>query len=92
MWRAYDPRWLVEAAKKAFPNDTALHDALARCTQATGEEPVIYFTDPNNDWHIARDVRLNDTPKGDVEVDILKDGRIGGIEILMGEWRAGTFG
>lgn len=91
-WRAYDPAWLVDAAQKAFPADTALHAALRQCTKALGEEPVIYFADPSKDWHIARDVRLPDTAKGDVEVDILKDGRVGGVEFLMGEWRAGTFG
>jgi hypothetical protein len=91
-WRDYDPTWLVDAARKNFPNDQELHRALSQCTKALGEEPVVYFADPAKDWHIARDVRLNDTAKGDVEIDILKDGRVGGVEILMGEWRAGTFG
>lgn len=92
-FRPYDPSWLVEAAKKQHPAETALHAALATCTQVAGDEPVLYFVDPqSNDWHILRDVRLNDLPGGDVEIDILQDGRIGGVEFLQGEWRAGTFG
>lgn len=92
-FRPFDPAWLVEAAKKQHPKETELHAALALCTQALGEEPIIYFVDPHSpDWHVARDVRINDTPRGDVEIDILKDGRIGGIEFLKAEWRAGSFG
>ena len=92
-FRPFDPAWLVAAAKKQHPAEAKLHDALARCTQVAGEEPVLYFVDPeSSEWHVERDFRINDTPKGDVEIDILKDGRIGGIEFLQGEWRAGSFG
>jgi len=90
---SYDPAWLVEAAKKQHPAEGWLHEALAKCTRAIGEEPVIYFVDPKSpDWHVARDYRINDTPRGDVEIDVLKDGRIGGIEFLKAEWRSGSFG
>lgn len=93
VFRAYDPSWLIAAARAQHPGDAALHAALERCTQVTGEEPVLYFVDPTSaDWHVARDVRINDTPRGDVEIDLLKDGRVGGVEFLQGEWRAGTFG
>lgn len=92
-FRPYDPAWLIDSVKKQFPKEAELHKALALCTQVAGEEPVLYFVDPqSNDWHVARDFRVNDTPKGDVEIDILKDGRIGGLEFLQGEWRSGTFG
>jgi hypothetical protein len=92
-FRDYDPGWLIQAAKAQYPKDAALHAALASCTQVLGEEPVLYFVDPQStDWHVDRDIRINDTPKGDVEIDLLKDGRVGGLEFLQGEWRAGTFG
>lgn len=92
-WVPYNPAWLVEAAKKNFPAETNLHAALAACTRAKGEEPVIYFVDPtSSDWHVDRDFRINDTPRGDIEIDLLKDGRVGGVEFLQSEWRAGTFG
>ncbi len=89
----YDPAWLVDAAKNQHPAETWLHAALATCTRAIGDEPIIYFVDPQSpDWHVARDFRLNDTPRGDVEIDVLKDGRIGGVEFLKAEWRSGSFG
>ena len=91
-WKPFDPAWLVAAAMKQFPDEKSLHVALAGCIRAIGEEPIIYFVDPAKDWHVASDLRLNDTPRGDIEIDILADGRIGGIEFLNGEWRSGTFG
>lgn len=93
MWKDFDPGWLVQAAKAQHPDEVWLHQALGRCNRILGEEPVIYFVDPTStDWHVERDFRINDTPRGDVVVDILRDGRVGGLEFLQSEWRAGTFG
>lgn len=48
-WRSepYDPAWLVDAAKREFPADVWLHEALANCTQAAVESVAyIHFVDP----------------------------------------------
>ena len=87
--RPYDPSWLVRAAKKQRPNDAGLHAALERCTIALSIEPFyIGFVDarrpnrPGSRWQFSRNILLEDTEQGDVVLDILKSGEVGGVELL----------
>lgn len=62
---------------------------MARCTQCSGEsEAYVHFIDPHNanqpgaDWQFRENIILETTPYGDVVLDVLQDGRIGGVEFL----------
>jgi hypothetical protein len=88
-WVPYDSTWLVEVARRQEPDDSALNAALAKCTLGAWESPAyIYFVDPVNanrpgaEWQIDRGVAFEETPFGFVAVDILKDGRVGGVEFV----------
>jgi hypothetical protein len=88
-WRAYDPSWLVAHARRQFPEQPQLAEAFAACVRARGVGGCyVRFVDsarpnqPGSQWQFDRNVTLEDTEAGDVIVDVLKDGRIGGIELL----------
>src|SRR5512140_2846130 len=65
--RPYDPSWLVGLAQEQMPDETWLHAALARCTQASGDLPCIYFVDPRRpnmrgaEWQFDTCISLEDT-------------------------------
>jgi|SRR3972149_3356520 len=86
-WKSYDPSWLVELAKKA--KMPAVANALAKSTKsAKGCPSYIYFVDPKNcnkpgaKWQFKGCVILKSPTEGELVLDVLKDGRIGGIEFL----------
>ena len=88
-WRPYDPAWLVAHARRQWPDRPQLADAFAACTRARGAGSYqVRFVDParpnqpGSPWQFDRNEILEDTQFGDVVVDVLKDGRIGGIEML----------
>jgi hypothetical protein len=85
-WEAYDPTWLVDIAKRERATDTWLIEALARCTRAwISCKSAIYFVDvtnpnqPGSEWQFKKNILLNDKR---LVLDVLKDGRIGGVEFL----------
>lgn len=89
VWEPYDPSWLVAHARRQFPDEPALAEALAACTSARGVgSHTIHFVDdarpnqPGSAWQFDRNVTIEGTEYGDVIVDVLKDGRIGAIELL----------
>jgi hypothetical protein len=91
MENSYNPDWLVQAAKKQFPDKTWLAEALSKCTNIVIQDPQdIYFVDPENpnipgsQWQFDENIILEDTEKGDIVLDILKNGRVGAIEFLSG--------
>jgi hypothetical protein len=86
-WETYDPTWLVELARKQLPEQTALIEALANCTRVWKRTPTaLYFVDPTrpnvpgSEWQFA-DNYIVDSARGEVSIDVLEDGRVGGIEI-----------
>jgi hypothetical protein len=87
-WRDYDPTWLVDLAKEQHPNEPDMHTALAACTRAYGDIPYIYFIDSKQtnklgaEWQIGTSFSLDHPEQGELVVDRMKDGRIGGIEFL----------
>ena len=88
-WQPYDPAWLVALAREAMPDAPWLADALATCTRASQESRAyLYFADPSganepgSGWQLAENVVLHHPREGDLVLDVLKDGRIGGVEFL----------
>lgn len=88
-WETYAPDWLVEAAERERPDQPWLAVALAGCTRARWESrSYIHFVapdhpnQPGSEWQFESNLVLEETTHGAVILDILRDGRIGGIEFL----------
>lgn len=87
-WRPYDPSWLVDLAQQQLPDDDRLHASLKKCTEASGNIPYIHFVNPRranrpgSEWQFEDNIILEDPVKGELVLDILKDGRVGGVEFL----------
>ncbi len=88
-WQPYDPTWLVALARQQKPDQPGLAEALARCERAwIRSVAYTYFVDPVNanrhgaKWQVARNVMLQSPDQGESVLDVLKDGRIGGVEFL----------
>ncbi len=81
MTEPFDPSRLVAAAQAQRPDLAA---ALARCTAGRRESRAyVHFVDPSGpEWIVVETVRLDDRRLGTVAVDVLRDGRIGGVEFL----------
>ena len=67
------------------------------CTRALYEsEYYIRFVSaalanqPGAKWQFDRNVLLEDSPEGDLMVDVLKDGSIGGVEFVSKLLASGT--
>jgi len=84
-WKPYDPTWLVELAKQQRPDDVRLHEALKRCTRILGNSFVKPKrpNHPGSEWQFKENITLEHPEFGDIVLDVLKDGRIGGIEYLV---------
>ncbi len=83
-WEPYDPAWLVTLAREQLPEAPALADALESCTVARAESRAyLHFVDPQGpDWRFRENVALEHPREGTVVLDVLEDGRVGGIEML----------
>ncbi len=88
-WQPYDPTWLVDLARVQKPRRPEIAEALARCTLARVESVAYtYFVDPVNangpgaEWQFSENVILESLDRGQLVLDVLKDGRIGGVELL----------
>jgi hypothetical protein len=84
--RDHDPAWLVELAREQEPS---IADALAKCRTVLREtHAYIYFVPdedanrPGAEWQFGRCVQLEHASEGLLVVDVLKDGRIGGVEFV----------
>jgi len=83
-WAAYDPTWLVQLAREQLPE---LVDALSRCTRAS-VDCVAYLrfvpgeraNRPGSEWQSDRAEVLEHPEHGCLILDVLQDGRIGGVE------------
>ena len=85
-WMDYDPSWLVELARQQEPR---LVWALMKCTIAFVESKAyIHFVhpaspnQPGSEWQFDRNVSLHHPLDGHVVLDVLTDGRIGGLEFI----------
>jgi len=88
-WKPYDPSWLICEAEKYKDEYPWLVEALDACTKAKERnEWYTYFIDesnpnkPGSEWQFQESITLEDTPEGDIVVDIVKTNRVGGIEFL----------
>ena len=87
-WTDYDPAWLVDLANEQHFDKPWLAPALGRCTKAVAESPAyVYFVcaenanEPGARWQFRENILLL-APKGEVVLDVLEDGSIGGAEFL----------
>ncbi len=87
--QAYDPGWLVRAAQEQFPDDAELIAALNNCHAALsiGAHYIRFVDDknpntPGSRWQFSRNVMLEDTEHGDVILDVMRTGEVGGVELL----------
>ncbi len=85
-WRPYDPTWLVELARSQRPELVA---ALAGCTRARhAGDAMIHFVSPRRPnqpgsaWQFRENATLEHPDQGTLVLDVLKDGRVGGVEFL----------
>jgi uncharacterized protein YuzE len=88
-WRPYNPEWLVQLAKKQYKSDPWLAEALHKCTCTRFEgDFYIRFVDaknankPDSKWQFRENLILEDDVHGDLVLDILENGTIGGIEFV----------
>jgi hypothetical protein len=86
-WETYDPTWLVELARTTRPDVPWLADVLATCVRCRVEsEWYVRFVNPEGanepeaDWQFRESLLLDDPTEGNIVLDILQDGRVGGIE------------
>jgi hypothetical protein len=82
----YDPTWLVDLARASRPGEPWLAEALARCTRVVEESRAyLRFAGPDDDGPDARfekNLVLHHAREGELVLDVLAGGRIGGIEFL----------
>lgn len=88
-WKEYDPSWLIEASRYRFDEYPWLEEALQKCIKAKERNNwYTYFVNnknpnkPKSEWQIQQSITIEDTPEGDVIIDIVKHNRVGGIEFL----------
>lgn len=87
-WVAYDPAWLVDLARERKDHPW-LAEALAKCRTARWESRAyVAFIDSSNanasdsPWQFQENIVLEHSTEGDLVLDILVGGRVGGVEFL----------
>lgn len=87
----YDPAWLVELARRGG-SCPKLVEALTKCTRAfVRSADYIYFVDnvranrPGAEWQFDHNEGLEGPDDQLVILDLLKDGRVGGVELIFYE-------
>jgi hypothetical protein len=88
-WENYDPSWLINAAESCKEEYPWLIEALKKCTKAKNRNNYYtYFVDesnpnkPGSEWQFQESITIEDTPEGEIVIDIIKTNRVGGIEFL----------
>ncbi len=88
-WKPYDPTWLAHLARTSCPQEPWLAEALMACTRAAEESRAyLRFVDatepnqPGSEWRFERNVVLHHPTEGDLVLDVLHGGRVGGVEFL----------
>ena len=88
-WQAYDPSWLVSVVAAQYPDNAKLIEAANRCTKASAESR--YYTrfvsgsranQPGAAWQFDHNVTLESEEYGQLVLDVLKDGSVGGVEFV----------
>jgi hypothetical protein len=88
-WQDFDPGWLVQLALAQLPAHPQIARALQECTRCRPEsQGYATFVDsgrPNKadgPWQFAMNVSLHDPTHGEIVLDVLTNGRIGGLEFM----------
>lgn len=90
-WRneMFNSQWIVELVKKQEPERLDIIEALEKCTKGKWESRAyIYFVSQKNanqkgaEWQFKENIVLEHKKIGTIVLDVLKDGRIGGIEFV----------
>lgn len=88
-WHPYDPTWLTLLVKALHPQEPWLAEALMTCTTAAAEgRAYLRFADPNSpnrldsEWQFERSIMLEHPTEGTLVLDVLRGGRVGGVEFL----------
>ena len=85
----FKPNWIIELVKEQEPDRLDVIDALLKCTNGIWESRAyIYFVSQKNvnqkgaEWQFKENIVLEHKKVGTIVLDVLKDGRIGGIEFV----------
>ncbi len=85
----FDIKWIIEMIKEQEPDRVDLIDQLKKSERKKWiRQPYINFVSgerPNqlgSEWQIDENIVLEHETEGTIALDILKDGRIGGIEFI----------
>ena len=85
----FDPNWIIELVKEQEPDLIDVIDALKKCTKGQWKNKgYIYFlyTEETKIEILNRQLQgsalLEHETEGLIVIDVLKDGRIGGIEFV----------
>ncbi len=94
-WKKYDPTWLIRASAYRFHEYPWLEVALTQCIRAKERNDwYTYFVNgsrPNkagSEWQFQESITIENTPNGDIVIDVVRSNRVGGVEFLsrvMGE-------
>ncbi|NCB07624.1 MAG: hypothetical protein EOM73_05625 [Bacteroidia bacterium] len=85
----FDIKWIIEMIKEQEPDRVDLIDQLKKSERKKWiRQPYINFVSgerpnqPGSEWQIDENIVLEHETEGTIVLDILKDGRIGGIEFI----------
>lgn len=80
---------IIKLVQEQYPDRQDLIDAFQKCTEGSWTSNGYYsFVDSNNaneanaEWQHDECIILEQKDKGDIVIDLLKDGRIGGLEFI----------
>lgn len=80
---------IIELVKEQYPTETGIIEGLKNAPEGKWTSNAYYqFVDSSNanapgaDWQFDENIVLEKKGKGDIVLDLLKDGRVGGIEFL----------
>lgn len=97
--KSFDPQWLVDAIRAEYPHESELIAAAERVSKYdSGSSLQIYFlsptspNEPGSAWQYAHSVHIEKSKYGELAIDIMKDGCLGGIEFLDNVYAAARFG
>jgi uncharacterized protein YuzE len=81
-----DIDYIIKLFIEQFPEEQLILKALKDCIGGWWESKAYYYfvnsenaNKPGAEWQFDKNISIEDV-KGDIVLDILKDGRIGGIE------------
>ena len=87
--KPFDPEFLVALLHAQHPDKPELAAAMRECRTSIHETPgYMTFVNParpnlpGSEWQFGGNVQLTDPMRGWIVLDVLKDGRIGGIEFV----------